>query len=86
MAEESPNTGDATSEEKKQKLQKLMLYWVFGTFIIVWAATFAYIGMFTGVGSIGLILKNAWQLWLIVAVLCGAAYGGYVFYLNKKFD
>ncbi|MBN1120196.1 MAG: hypothetical protein JXJ17_03900 [Anaerolineae bacterium] len=86
MAEESPNTGAALPAEKKEKLKKLMLYWVFGTFVIVWAATFAYIGMFTGVRNIGLILKNAWLLWLIVAVLCGAAYGGYVFYLNKKFD
>jgi uncharacterized membrane protein len=86
MAEESPNTGDTMTDDKKQKLKNLMLYWVFGTFVIVWAATFAYIGMITGVRQIGLIIANAWLLWLIVAVLCGAAYGGYVFYLNKKFD
>jgi amino acid transporter len=86
MAEESPSKDQTMTEDKKKKLKSLMLYWVFGTFVIVWAATFAYIGMFTGVRSIGLILKNAWLLWLIVLVLCGAAYGGYVYYLNKKFD
>lgn len=33
--------------DEKTKLLNLMKFWLFGTFVIVWAAITAYIGMFT---------------------------------------
>ncbi len=71
--------------EKKQKLLNLMRFWLFGTFVIVWAAITAYIGLFTN--------KNAWTaimaglpIWGITAVLCVVWYFIYRWWLGRQPD
>nr|MBN1229658.1 hypothetical protein [Anaerolineae bacterium] len=74
----------APEKDKKTSLLNLMRFWLFGTFIIVWAATFAYIGMFTN-KNVWATLAAGWPIWLITLVLCVIAYFGYTVYVNKKY-
>ncbi len=67
----------------KNKLLNLMRFWLFGTFVIVFAAVFAYLFMLSG-GNLGLTLLNGWPIWVINAVLCVVWYFFYLWYLNRK--
>jgi len=69
--------------EDKTKLLKLMRFWLFGTFLIVWTAITLYIGLFTSQDWI-LALRAGLPIWGIVAVLCVVFYFGYKMYLGRK--
>jgi len=69
--------------EDKTKLLKLMRFWLFGTFLIVWTAITLYIGLFTSQDWI-LALRAGLPIWGIVAVLCVVLYFGYKMYLGRK--
>ena len=66
----------------KEKMLGLMRFWLFGTFIIIFAATTVYVGTQTGL----LILQqpNFWFSMVIMAVLCVAWYYVYKWYLNRQ--
>lgn len=68
--------------EDKTKMLKLMRFWLFGTFIIVYAAVTVYAGQLVGLE----IMKEAnyWYIIVATAVLCVAAYFGYQWWLNRK--
>ena len=68
--------------EDKTKMLKLMRFWLFGTFIIVYAAVTVYAGSIVGMA----ILREAgyWYIIIVTAVLCVAAYFGYQWWLNRK--
>lgn len=66
----------------KQTKLKLMVFWLFGTFLIIFAATTVYIGIWTGT-----LILGVWQYWAsmgIMAVLCVIAYYVYRAYLNRQ--
>ena len=66
----------------KEKSLKLMRFWLFGTFVIIYAAATVYVGQFTGL----LILKT-WEYWAsmgITALLCIGAFYLYSWYLDRK--
>ncbi len=63
------------------KLLGLMRYWLFGTFIIVFAAITIYIGLFVGWQN---ALLGGLPIWGITGLLCIAAYFGYKWYLTRK--
>jgi len=68
----------------KEKMLGLMRFWLFGTFIIVFAAVSVYTG---GVLKLGLAIYGQTNFWLamaIAAVLCVVWYFIYKGYLNKK--
>jgi hypothetical protein len=69
----------------KENLLKLMRYWLFGTFIIVFAATFMYAGLFAD-RNWALALKTSLPVWGITAVLCVAWYFAYKAYAVKKYQ
>ena len=85
MVEETPKAEEKApeAEDKKQNLLQLMRFWLFGTFLIVTIATFAYMYIFA-MGNIGQVLRNGWPMWLITLGLCVLAYFGYMFYLKRK--
>lgn len=63
---------------------KLMRFWLFGTFVIVFAAVSVYVG---GVLKTGLLIFTQTRFWiamLIVAVLCIAWYYIYKALLSRK--
>lgn len=69
--------------EENTKLLNLMRFWLFGTFIIVWAAITMYIGMFTNQDWL-MALRAGLPIWGTVAALCIVFYYGYKMYLGRK--
>jgi hypothetical protein len=65
----------------KNNLLKLMRFWLFGTFIIVFAAITVYIGLFTGWQK---ALTQGLPIWGLTAVLCVLWYFAYRWYLGRK--
>lgn len=71
--------------EDKTKLLNLMRFWLFGTFLIVWAAITLYIGLFTSQDWIW-ALREGLPIWGIVGVLCIVFYYGYKMLLGRRAD
>ncbi|MBI3361611.1 MAG: hypothetical protein HY023_10945 [Chloroflexi bacterium] len=68
--------------DDKTKMLKLMRFWLFGTFVIVYAAVTVYAGYF-----VGLEIMKQTGYWIIIgvtAVMCVAVYFVYVWWLNRK--
>ena len=65
------------------KKLKLMRYWLFGIFVLVFAALTAFLYLPT-LGNIWWAVRAGWPIWLLTAVLCVAAYYGYKWYLGRK--
>ena len=63
------------------KLLGLMRYWLLGTFIIVFVAITAYIGLYGGFQN---ALISGLPIWGITGVLCVVFYFGYKWYLTRK--
>lgn len=66
-----------------EKLLRLMRFWLFGTFVIVFAAITGYIGLFTGRDWMT-ALRAGLPIWGITALLCLVAYLGYSTWLKRK--
>ena len=68
--------------DEKTKMVKLMRFWLFGTFIIVYAAVTVYAGTIVGME----ILREPyyWFIIGITAVLCVGLYFGYHWWLMRK--
>ena len=65
-----------------EKKLKLMRFWLFGTFIIIFAAATVYVGQFTGTAVFG-----EWRYWLamgIAAVLCVGSFFLYKALISRK--
>jgi hypothetical protein len=69
---------------EKEKLLNLMRFWLFGTFIIVFAATFMYVGLFTDRNWVQALTASL-PIWGITAVLCVIWYFVYKMYSDRKF-
>ncbi len=70
--------------QDKEKMLKLMRFWLFGTFLIVFVAAIIFVGGALGTGVAILGQFNFWLAFIIAAVLCVAAYYGYKWYLDKN--
>lgn len=69
--------------EEKTKLLNLMKFWLFGTFVIVWAAITAYIGMFTN-RDWWAAIQAGFPIWGITGALTIIWYVFYRWYLGRK--
>ena len=65
------------SDDKTKRLN-LMRFWLFGTFVIVWAATFAFTYLWVAPVSPNFmdIVLTALPVWVITAVFEGPAFIG----------
>jgi uncharacterized RDD family membrane protein YckC len=70
---------------QKDNLLRLMRFWLFGTFVIVWAAITVYIGLFTNRDWFAAI-KAGFPIWGITGVLCIVWYLGYAYWLRRRPD
>jgi len=71
--------------EETGKRLNLMRFWLFGTFVIVFAAITIYIGMFTNQDWI-MALRAGLPIWGIVGVLSVVWYYGYKFWVSRETD
>lgn len=70
---------------EKEKMLNLMRFWLFGTFVIIWAAATLYLGGAVGLGLGTLFaLPRYWIAVLLAAVLCVISYYIYKWYLDKQ--
>ena len=69
--------------EENVKLLKLMRFWLFGTFVIVFAAITGYIGLFTN-RDWWMAIKAGFPIWGITAGACILWYVGYSLWLKRK--
>lgn len=72
------------NEEEKAKMTKLMRFWLFGTFIIIFAATTVYTGGAVGLGLLIMRQPGYWLAMGITAVLCVVMYYVYQAWLKRK--
>lgn len=70
-------------EEKNKKLN-LMRFWLFGTFVIVWAAVLVYLGGVLGLGMRIFGELNFWIALVGTAVLCVIWYYLYNWILSRQ--
>jgi len=68
---------------EKQYLLDLMRFWLFGTFVIVFAAVTAYLGIFSN-RDWWLAVKAGFPVWGVAAVLAVVWYYVYKWYLYRK--
>ena len=68
----------------KAKMLELMRFWLFGTFVIIFATVTIYTGGALGVGLLIMKQLNYWLALIIVAALCFASYYGYKWWIEKK--
>jgi hypothetical protein len=70
--------------EQNTKTIKLMRFWLFGTFIIVFAAVTSFAAITPGVGLAILAEVNYWLIIGLTAVLCIGGAFGYEWWLKRK--
>jgi hypothetical protein len=68
----------------KEKMLGLMRFWLFGTFIIIFAATTVFLGGALQTGLLILQQPNFWISMVITAVLCVGWYYVYKWYLGRQ--
>ena len=68
----------------KEKMLGLMRFWLFGTFIIIFAATTVYLGAAAQTGLLLLQQPNFWVSMVVTAALCVAWYFVYKWYLDRQ--
>jgi hypothetical protein len=66
-----------------EKKLKLMRFWLFGIFVVVFAGLTAFLYLPT-LGNIWWAVTAGWPIWLLTLVLCVAVYFGYKWYLGRK--
>ena len=71
--------------ERKTKLLNVMRFWLFGTFLIVWASMTMYIGLFTNRDWLAAIQAGL-PIWGMTALLCVAWFFVYRAWLNRQPD
>lgn len=69
--------------DEKSKMLALMRFWLFGTFLIVWAALTIFIGIFT-VGDWLYAITAGFPIWGLVGALCIVWYFIYKYWLERK--
>jgi hypothetical protein len=69
--------------DEKTKMLALMRFWLFGTFLIVWAALTIFIGIFT-VGDWWFALRAGFPIWGLVGALCIGWYFIYKYWLDRN--
>lgn len=81
------------SPEEIQKRIRLVRYWLFGLFIIVFVATMIYFGYLAtaaaalaGVSGSTILwgLQGSWPIWAITGILCLVVAFGYQYWLTRK--
>lgn len=68
----------------QEKMLRMMRFWLFGTFLIVFVAALVYVGGALGTGLLILGKLNFWLAFIIAAILCVVWYYIYKWYLGRN--
>ncbi|GAB4579569.1 MAG: hypothetical protein Fur0022_23070 [Anaerolineales bacterium] len=68
----------------KEKMLGLMRFWLFGTFIIVFAATTVFLGGPYKLGTLIFGIPSYWVSMVATALLCVGWYYVYKWYLDRQ--
>jgi len=71
------------NNDEKAKMLRLMRFWLFGTFILIFTAATLYTGVATQTGLAILTQPNYWYAMVITLLLCVGAYYLYRKYLDR---
>jgi len=72
---------------EKMKSLKLMRFWLFGTFVILWAASLTYYFMYLApISNVATVLRAVWPVWAVAAVGAIVIYYFYSWWLGRKAD
>mgnify|MGYP001600412525 CR=1 FL=1 len=69
--------------DRKSRLIRLMRFWLLGTFLVVFAAITAYIGLFTA-GDWWAALRAGFPIWGTTGLLCLLFYGFYRLWIWRQ--
>ena len=69
--------------EEKEKVVRLVAFWMFGTVMIVFAAITAYIFLFTG-GGMGTAIRAGFPIWGITALAAAIIFAGYYYFTTRQ--
>jgi len=76
------NMRRVTIMKDHESMLKMMRFWLFGTFLIIFASVTIYVGMITGMAILGQF--QFWLAFIIAAILFVVWYYIYKWYLDKK--
>ena len=72
------------SDDKAKRLN-LMRFWLFGTFVILWAISLTYYYLFLApISDVGTVLRAVWPVWATAAVGAIVIYVGYKRWLGRS--
>ncbi len=69
-------------EQDGSKRLSVMTFWLFGTFVIVWSAVTAYIGLFTDGDWLAAVRAGA-PIGGLTALMCLSEYVGYRIWIRR---
>ncbi len=74
------------SEDKAKQLN-LMRFWLFGTFVILWAISLTYMFIYLApISDVATVLRTVWPVWVVAAVGAIVLYLGYKWWLGRSED
>ena len=72
------------SDDKAKRLN-LMRFWLFGTFVILWAISLTYYYLYLApISDVGTVLRAVWPVWATAAVGAIVIYVGYKRWLGRS--
>ena len=71
------------SEDKVKRLN-LMRFWLFGTFVLLWAISLTYYFLYLApISDLATVISAVWPVWVVAAVGAIAIYYGYKWWLGR---
>jgi uncharacterized membrane protein len=70
-------------EDVMEKKLKLMRFWLFGIFVLVFAGITAFL-FYPALGNLWVAISSGWILWGGTGILCILAYYGYKWFIGRK--
>ncbi|MFQ5942578.1 MAG: hypothetical protein ACE5JF_03385 [Anaerolineales bacterium] len=72
------------SEDIDRRL-RLMRFWLFGTFAILWAISLTYYYIYlVPISDVATVLRAVWPVWVVAAVGSVVVYFGYKWWLGRS--
>ncbi len=71
--------------DDKNKRLSLMRFWLFGTFVLLWAISLTYYFLYLApISDLATVLRAVWPVWVVAAVGAISAYVGYKWWLDRS--